>query len=655
MRARRTGGGALAADAGVDRRVLRAGVLTLVVVLACAAALAQLRSPSTVAPSRAPLLTRHGPGDSATLLPFGLAPAVSAAVGASERRFWPVSRGSILMARGGGIRDTFSASQVRVAVPGGTVGLSLLGVGRGRNLDAVGGATPTTSANQVLYRQRSISQSYRNGPYGLEQGFTVARSPVGAGPVVVTLRATGSLVPVQAGSQVLFKTRSGSTVLRYGDLNVFDASGRRLGAHFRVAGHTISLAISDGNARYPLRIDPFVQQAELGDELEDASSEFGTSVALSASGNTALVGAPAVNAAFIYTRSGGTWSEGTMLSSTEASGKSRFGQSVALSAGGNTALIGGPHDHEGDGAAWVFTSSGSTWSQQGSKLTGSGEVGEGNFGTSAALSAEGNTALLGAPLDNGGTSKGIGAAFVFTRSGSTWSQQGPKLKPTEQVGEPNFGTSVALSGEGNTAVIGGPEDDESAGALWAFTRSGTDWSQQGTKLTADDELGQSNLGASVALSSEGSTAIAGGPTDATGHGAAWAFVRSGSTWSQQGPGLRPGDQEGRGQFGASVALTANGNLALIGAPQEREEHEDCRVMIGCPGATWQFTRSGVSWSQLSPPKKRPFGTVEFGKSVALSSEGTTALTGDPGTTRVNHARPSETRPPKHSRRPGHRG
>ena len=146
-------------------------------------------------------------------------------------------------------------------------------MGRGWNLESVGKVTPTASRNQVLYRQGS-SRSHRNGPYGLEQSFTVARSPVGAGPLVVARRATGSPVPVQAGSQVLFKTRSGSTVLRYGDLNVFDASGRRLRAHFRVAGNTVSLAIDDGDARYPLRIDPLVQQAELGSELEDASIEL---------------------------------------------------------------------------------------------------------------------------------------------------------------------------------------------------------------------------------------------------------------------------------------------------------------------------------------------------------------------------------------------
>ena len=198
---------------------------------------------------------------------------------------------------------------------------------------------------------------------------------------------------------------------------------------------------------------------------------------------------------------------------TGETGAGQFGLSVALSADGNTALVGAPDDGGLAGAAWVFTRSRSTWSQEGSKLVGdcvgscsgpngTGENvyagGYGGFGSSVALSSDGNTALIGAEGDN----NAAGAAWVFTRTGSVWSQQGPKLVGdcTSSCSGPNgtgevdnggfgggdFGTSVALSGDGDTALIGARADQRNEeGAGWVFTRSGSLWSQQGAKLVAD--------------------------------------------------------------------------------------------------------------------------------------------------------------------------
>src|SRR5207302_6538509 len=114
------------------------------------------------------------------------------------------------------------------------------------------------------------------------------------------------------------------------------------------------------------------------------------------------------------------------------------------------------------------------------KLTGSGEVGEGHVGFSVALSADGNTALVGGLADNSET----GAAWVFVRSEGSWSQQGSKLTGGGEVGRGLFGYSVALSADGNTGLIGGRADNSGIGAVWVFTRSGSTWEQAGAKLTA---------------------------------------------------------------------------------------------------------------------------------------------------------------------------
>src|SRR5207245_7349504 len=100
----------------------------------------------------------------------------------------------------------------------------------------------------------------------------------------------------------------------------------------------------------------------------------------------------------------------------------KFGHSVALSSDGSKALIGGPRDNNGLGAAWVFIRSGTTWTQQ-AKLTGAEAIGAGEFGSGVALPSNGHTALIGGPDDN----NGLGAAWVFTRSGKRWSEQCEKL------------------------------------------------------------------------------------------------------------------------------------------------------------------------------------------------------------------------------------
>jgi hypothetical protein len=175
-----------------------------------------------------------------------------------------------------------------------------------------------------------------------------------------------------------------------------------------------------------------------------------------------------------------------------------FGKSVALSADGDVALIGGPRQAQGQGAAWVFTRSGAGWSRAAMLTAGPEESEEGRFGRSVVLSADGSTALVGASSDHAGH----GAAWMFSRAGSTWSRQGTALHGGEELGEGHFGASAALSADGTEAVIGGPGDGGYLGAAWAFARVGQTWSQQGAKLTGGEEVGAAHFGASVALSAD---------------------------------------------------------------------------------------------------------------------------------------------------------
>ena len=388
----------------------------------------------------------------------------------------------------------------------------------------------------------------------------------------------------------------------------------------------------------------FVQQGgKLIGTGEVGNAALGNSVALSSDGNTAIVGGPGDNggagAAWVYTRSGGVWTQqGGKLVGTGAVGGAYQGTSVALSADGNTAIVGGPSGNvvnnfaTGVGAAWVYTRSGGVWTQQGRKLAAADAVGNAGQGTSVALSSDGNTAMVGGFYDNGGA----GAVWVYTRSGGVWTQQGSKLVGTGAVGGAYQGWSVALSSDGNTAIVGGPVDNGSiaaaAGAAWVYTRSGGVWTQQGSKMVGTGAVGAAIQGLSVALSGDGNTVLVGGPNDnyaagAGAFGAVWVYTRSGGGWTQQG-----GKLVGTGAVGSDVsqgfsaALSADGNTAVVGGPDDNGD-----TQTGFAGAAWVFTRSGGVWAQQG---SKLFGTgavgnASQGTSVALSGDGKTALVGGP--------------------------
>jgi FG-GAP-like repeat len=254
--------------------------------------------------------------------------------------------------------------------------------------------------------------------------------------------------------------------------------------------------------------------------------DFGTGVALSANGSTILVGGALAGgnagAAYVFTNSSGTWTQQAQLAGAGAIGLAEFGAGVALSADGNTALVGGAMDNNQIGAAWVFTRSGGVWTQQ-AKLVGSGIAGTRAGQGSVALSADGNTALVGGAMDN----NNMGAVWVFTRSGGQWTQQGGKLVPTDASGTiVGFGSTVALSADGNTAFIVGP-GDKPVGAVWAFGRTGGVWNQMGHKLVPGDiapNMTNPASVSSVALSADGGTAVIGAPGDNTNYGAVWVIT-----------------------------------------------------------------------------------------------------------------------------------
>jgi hypothetical protein len=178
---------------------------------------------------------------------------------------------------------------------------------------------------------------------------------------------------------------------------------------------------------------------------------------------------------------------------------------------------------------FTVTATGVPAAQQGAKLVGTGAVGTAGQGVSVAVSADGTTAVVGGHGDN----LGAGAAWVYTRTGGVWTQQA-KLVGTGAGGSALQGWSVALSADGATAVVGGPGDNGNAGAAWVYTRTGGVWTQQGAKLIGTGAVGAAQQGWSVALSADGTTAVVGGQSDNALAGAAWVYTRTGGAWTQRG-------------------------------------------------------------------------------------------------------------------------
>lgn len=297
------------------------------------------------------------------------------------------------------------------------------------------------------------------------------------------------------------------------------------------------------------------------------------------------------------------------LNASDGNANDQLGSAIKLSSDGNTALVGALGAGTAAGAAYIFTRKGDVWTQQ-QKLTAKDGAPNDNFGVTLALSSDGNTALIGANGKNNAT----GAAYIFTRKGATWSQQ-QKLTAKDGAAGDQFG-SVGLSADGTAAVVGASQKNSFAGAAYVFTSKGGTWTQA-QKLMPSDTIHDLQFGTAAALSSDGSTVIIGQDNRVTHTGAAYVFTRKGPTWVQQQRVVAP-DTTTNDEFGNVVTLSGDGNTALIGSSSKNNSIGSVRV----------FTRKGTAWTslqELTPGDGE--ANDAFGILTTLSSDGSTALIG----------------------------
>ena len=372
-----------------------------------------------------------------------------------------------------------------------------------------------------------------------------------------------------------------------------------------------------------------LQQAKLTAVGGGTSYNFGNSVAIS--GDTAIIGqycdpvggVTNRGSVEVYTRNGvGAWSYHSHLPGGPGDPDALFGCSVAIS--GDTAVVGAKGDDvyllgDHQGAAYVYVRSGGNWTQQARlKINDGFYVGANDqFGCSVAIS--GDTIVVGAPWDNGEWTD-EGAAYVFVRSGTTWSLQ--RRLPRSSIGFSQqgalMGASVAIAGD--TIVVGEPGRDVGSnadhGAAYVYVRSGTDWSRVADLSAAGSSSDW--FGSSVAV--WGDTAVVGAPYHDLGanfdQGEAFVFVGWGTgwseKWSQQAGLLAVGGARGD-EFGASVAIS--GDTIVAGAGKD-----DVGASLN-QGSAYVFSRSGTTWSQQQHLTASDGAADDrFGCSVAISGD-----------------------------------
>ena len=454
----------------------------------------------------------------------------------------------------------------------------------------------------------------------------------------------------------------------------------------------------------------------------------GNSVAMSSDGNTLVVGAPyesggatgvngnqndnaayASGAVYVFVRQGGAWVQQAYVKASNAEQSDHFGASVALSRDGNTMAVTshwessaatGVNGDQRDnsirqaGAVYVFTRTGTTWTQQAYvKASNTGRPGEGDmpgdgdqFGYSVALSGDGNMLAVGAISEDSAaqqvngdqeddSQQSAGAVYVYARTAGAWTQQAYVKGSHLETGD-MFGFAVALDFDGDTLVasafdergsartINGPHDNgaNGSGALYVFTRRNGAWTQQayvkGSRTEATDQLGYV-----VAVSDDGNTIASGAgdedcltpginppgcdndspPLGAANIwvGAAYVFVRSGDTWTEQAF-IKANNPRPYNSFGVKLALSGDGATLAVASYVEDNGGRGIRPPVLQPflivdhldpwrehqtqaeesGAVYFYTRTGTTWTQRAYIKgANTDAGDEFGSAVALNGDG----------------------------------
>lgn len=571
--------------------------------------------------------------------------AVSASIGNDRLDYHVRNDSNSLVAdnRGNGLTVRFKAGGIVIGSKTQNFSLRpvLWGYGVGETMLPEG--IPQAVDNIVSNTRGVINEWYVNGPLGIQQGFTVTERPqAGMGPLTITMALDGVRAGcVEAdGRGVMLTKLNGGTLYHYSGLAVRDAEGKEAYAWLQAKAEAIQICVDDVNLKYPLYIDPVIQEFKLSASDGTSYDVLGYSVAVS--GDTVVVSAHGDDiglnddqgSAYIFVKPSGGWTENMIeaakLTASDGSGGDGFGTSVAIS--GDTVVVGAHYDDIGSklnqGSAYIFMKPPGGWAgnlTENAKLTASDGDSTDYFGESVA--ADNDTVVVGAPRNR--YDKYPQAAYVFVKPESGWASmtQTAILTASDGAWTDSFGSSVAISGD--TVVVGARFHNSSQGAAYVFVRPEDGWADmtQSTKLTACN--GIAYFGRAVAVS--GDTVVVGADHDnigiKTAQGSAYVFVKPFSGWVETptyNAKLIASDGNQDDYFGFSVAVS--GETVVVGA-----WYADVGTNT-TQGAAYWFVKPQVGWTDNITESAKltasdGLANNLFGASVAVN--GNTVVVGEP--------------------------
>lgn len=622
----------------------------LALLLALATLLAMLPLPAlspapVLLPPTAPITFPPETIKSVWQLPLPVQYAFSRDVGRDNFAYHvrPVSASYVLDNPAQRLRAMIDGGALSVASDDARWDLALAGWGRPTAMRPL----PEASAQHIAANRLDVSFGdltawYANGPLGLQQGWTLAQRPDGDGPLQLALRLGGDLQPAVSddGRALELRDVNGAVRLRYGGLLAFDAAGQPAPVAFMLHGAALAITVDDAGAIYPLTIDPWVQTATL-------KVSEGNAAGISSDGRVIVIGTPETlievnrGAIYVYIRPKDGWTSSigyrTRISAVDGTIGDGFGSSVAISNDGKTIAVGSPYHPGGNGtgAVYVYQSLINDWEGSSfsvAKITAADGQNGDKLGESLSLSGNGSVLVAGAYAAGGGYRRG--ALYVYSRPIQGWvgnANFGAKLTAFDAQDSEYMGSSVALSADGSTIVAGA----FGRNAVYIYVRSGMNWvdsSMYTARITSSDSQSIDSFGQSVAVSANGDTVVAGAPVAIDQYkGAVYLYTRPFQGWRSTStftskftiPGGKDGDY-----FGWSVAVSANGDLVVAGS---------IGYYGGVFGALYGFIRPDEGWDNTNviytkfTDNYRRNGD-NFGWFTAISADGALIATGVPDST-----------------------
>ena len=584
---------------------------------------------TTVSPPTARALAAH----KLTGLPLVEQAAVSRGIGSRESAFWAHRQPGGWSAATGGLTAVFADGGVVIRVGTHSVGFSLASIGRGGTLQRERTLAPRVSRSRVVYSRPGVQEWYANGPAGLEQGFRIARRPAGAstGSLTLSMALSGDLTPTLDPGRLglTLRTASGKAMLFYTGLSATDATGRAVPAHLALHGGRVLLVVNDARARYPLTIDPTIEQRAILTASNGEGGQYvGEAVASSADGSTLVVAGPnrGPGTVYVFVRPTSGWANATETQQLTVPNNFRTDDAgaVAISPSGDTVAVGVQ-----DGHVYVFTRPAEGWSKgvgTMASLTKSSETPRG-FGESVAISGEAVVvgALTARPSARTATRESCSSTPSPRVAGRSMTAETAVLTASDGAENDYLGAAVAIDGE---TIVGSAPYHNPDGAVYVYARPPGGW----TNNTQTAKL--STTGGSEVYLGNGRNALAiSGPTIAVGashakvganegQGTVYVYSEPEGGWkdtSTETAQLTANEGQQYDYLGRAVAVY--GNAIVAGASMVNSSNQQ--------GAAFIYTKPALGWASTTEAQKITASDAANGADfgIAVAAGANTILVG----------------------------